>query len=194
MLLVVFLRRFLFVLLISFPQNAALPLLAAPARTWKQMIANMNTLASTAAAASAQIHLGSALPVCWTQPPMDPDSGSQRIQPFALLKAVAVRVSNGKTNFHFCGWLSSSIFRCLFVHHLSHIGDITTYLLRKFQRSSKDVPKKLKKVPKKFQRSSEEFQRSSKEVPKSSKEFPKKFQRSYKEGHMSLGLLFVCQK
>ena len=84
MLLVVFLRRFLFVLLISFPQSAALPLLAAPARTWKQMIANMNTLASTAAAASAQIHLGSALPVFSTQLGMGLDFGSQHSPRFAL--------------------------------------------------------------------------------------------------------------
>ena len=40
-------------------QSAALPPLAAPAQTWKLTTANMNTfLASTAAAASALIHVG----------------------------------------------------------------------------------------------------------------------------------------
>ena len=57
-------------------QSAALPPLAAPAQTWKPRTANMNTLASTAAAASAQIHLGSALLVFSTQQ-LELDSGSQ---------------------------------------------------------------------------------------------------------------------
>ena len=40
-------------------QSAALPPLAAPAQTWKLTTANMNTfLASSAAAASVQIHIG----------------------------------------------------------------------------------------------------------------------------------------
>ena len=39
-------------------QNAALPLLAAPAQTWKPTFANINGSVITAAAASAQIHLG----------------------------------------------------------------------------------------------------------------------------------------
>ena len=88
MLLVVFLRRFLFVLLISFPQSAALPPLAAPAQTWKPTTAKPSTLASTAAAASA--HLGSALLVSLIQLARL-DSG--RSLHFALQKAVAVKVS-----------------------------------------------------------------------------------------------------
>ena len=68
-----------------------MPPLAAPAQTWKPTIANIN-LASTAAVASAQIHLGSALLVFSTQQ-LDPDSG--RRSHFALQKAVAVKVSGG---------------------------------------------------------------------------------------------------
>ena len=45
-----------------FYQSAALPPLAAPAQTWKPTTANMNTfMATTAAAASVRIHIGSAL-------------------------------------------------------------------------------------------------------------------------------------
>ena len=59
-----------------FYQSAALPPLAAPAQTWKPRTANMNTLlAIIAAAASAQIHLGSALIVSLTQQ-LEPDFGS----------------------------------------------------------------------------------------------------------------------
>ena len=72
-------------------QSAALPpLLAAPAQTWKPKTVNMNGLANNAAAASAQIHLGSASLVSWT-PPLELESG--RGTPFALLKAAAARVS-----------------------------------------------------------------------------------------------------
>ena len=49
----------------------------------------MNTLATTAAAASAQIHLGSALLVSLIQP-LEKESGSNN---FALLEAVTARVS-----------------------------------------------------------------------------------------------------
>ena len=50
----------------------------------------MNTLAIIAAAASAQIHLGSASLVSWI-PPLELESG--RGTPFALLMAAAARVS-----------------------------------------------------------------------------------------------------
>ena len=59
-----------------FYQSVALPPLAAPAQAWKPKSANMNTLASTAAVASAQIRLGSSLLVFSIQP-LEPDSGSQ---------------------------------------------------------------------------------------------------------------------
>ena len=65
---------------ILFFQNVALPPLAAPARTWESETVNMNTLATTAAAASAQIHLGSALLVSLIQP-LEKESGSNN---FAL--------------------------------------------------------------------------------------------------------------
>ena len=67
-------------ILFFFFQNVALPPLAAPARTWESETVNMNTLATTAAAASAQIHLGSALLVSLIQP-LEKESGSNN---FAL--------------------------------------------------------------------------------------------------------------
>ena len=76
-----------------FYQSAALPSLAVPVQTWKSVTSKMNTLASTAAAASAQIHLGSALLVFSTQQ-LDPDSGSQ--SHFALQEAAAAKVSAEK--------------------------------------------------------------------------------------------------
>ena len=57
-------------------QSAALPPLAAPAQTWKSETANMNTLAIIAAAASAQIYLGSALLVFSIQQ-LELEHGSQ---------------------------------------------------------------------------------------------------------------------
>ena len=57
-------------------QSVALPPLAAPAQTWKPKTVKMNTLAITAAAASAQIRLCSALLVFLMQP-LDPVTGSQ---------------------------------------------------------------------------------------------------------------------
>ena len=68
----------------TFYQSVALPPLVAPAQAWKPKSANMNTLASTAAVASAQIRLGSSLLVFSIQPlqlELEPDSGSQH---FAL--------------------------------------------------------------------------------------------------------------
>ena len=67
-----------------------MPPLAAPAQTWKPKTVNMNGLANNAAAAGAQIHLGSASLVSWI-PPLELESG--RGTPFALLKAAAARVS-----------------------------------------------------------------------------------------------------
>ena len=61
---------------IIFFQSAALLLLGAPAQTWKPKTANMNTLAIIAAAASAQIHLGSALLVFSIQQ-LELEHGSQ---------------------------------------------------------------------------------------------------------------------
>ena len=75
-----------------FYQSAALPPLVAPAQTWKRTTANTNTfMETTAAAASVQIHIGSALLVFSTQQ-LEPDSGSQQTH-FVLQKAVAARVS-----------------------------------------------------------------------------------------------------
>ena len=75
-----------------FYQSVALPPPAAPAQTWKPKTASINTfLAITAAAASVQIHLGSALLVSSTQQ-LESDSGGQH---FALQEAVAARVSGG---------------------------------------------------------------------------------------------------
>ena len=83
-------------IVVSFCQSAALPPLAVPAQTWKPTTAKMNLwLTSTAAAASAQIHLGSALLVFSTQQ-LELDSGSQSHS--VLQKAVAVKVSGG------CSW------------------------------------------------------------------------------------------
>ena len=71
----------------------ALPPLAAPAQTWKPTTANMNTfLLTTAAAASVQIQVGSALLVSSTQQ-LEPNIGSQKAH-FALQMAVAVKVSD----------------------------------------------------------------------------------------------------
>ena len=66
---------------------------AAPAQTWKPKTANTRNLllANTAAAASAQMQLGSALLVSPTRP-LEPDSG--RCHQFAPETAVAARVSN----------------------------------------------------------------------------------------------------
>ena len=69
-------------------QSAALPPLAAPAQTWKPKTANMNTLATIAAAASAL--LGSALLVFSIQQ-LELEHGSQ--YHFALQEDVAARVS-----------------------------------------------------------------------------------------------------
>ena len=78
-----------------FYQSAALPPLAAPAQTWKHLTANTRLLAANAAAAaSAQIQLGSALLVSQTRP-LEPDSG--RWHQFALQTGVAARVSNLET-------------------------------------------------------------------------------------------------
>ena len=72
-----------------------MPPLAAPAQTWKHLTANTRLLAANAAAAaSAQIQLGSALLVSQTRP-LEPDSG--RWHQFALQTAVAARVSNVET-------------------------------------------------------------------------------------------------
>ena len=77
----------------TFYQSAASPSLAASAQTRKPTNANMNTsMATTAAAASAKIHLGSALLVFSTQQ-LDPDSGSQKTH--VLQKSVAAMVSGG---------------------------------------------------------------------------------------------------
>ena len=76
-----------------FHQSAALPPLAAPAQTWKPTTATMNTfMTATAAAASVQIQVGSALLVSSTQQ-LEPNIGSQKSH-FALLMAVAVKVSD----------------------------------------------------------------------------------------------------
>ena len=76
-----------------FYQSAALPPLAAPAQTWKPKTAKMNTFTSTAAAASVQIHIGSALLVFLIQQ-LELEHGSQ--YHFALQEDVAARVSAGK--------------------------------------------------------------------------------------------------
>ena len=73
-------------------QSAALPPLAATAQTWKPTTAKMNTLSTTAAAASVQIQVGSALLVSSTQQ-LEPNIGSQKSH-FALQMAVAVKVSD----------------------------------------------------------------------------------------------------
>ena len=70
-----------------------MPPLAAPAQTWKPTTANMKTLAIIAAAASAQIHLGSALLVFSIQQ-LELEHGSQ--YHFALQEDVAMRVSGDK--------------------------------------------------------------------------------------------------
>ena len=68
-----------------------MPPLAAPAQTWKHLTANTTLLAANAAAAaSAQIQLGSALLVSLTRP-LEPDSG--RCYHPALQTVVAARVS-----------------------------------------------------------------------------------------------------
>ena len=77
-----------------FHQSAALPPLAAPAQIWKPKTATMNTfLLTTAAAASVQIQVGSALLVSSTQQ-LEPNIGSQCTHHFALQMAVAVKVSD----------------------------------------------------------------------------------------------------
>ena len=78
-----------------FHQSAALPPLAAPAQTWKPTTAKMiMLLASTAAAASVEIQVGSALLVSSTQQ-LEPNIGSQKYH-FALQMAVAMKVSGAK--------------------------------------------------------------------------------------------------
>ena len=69
---------------------------AAPAQTWKPKTANTRQLLLTnaAAAASAQMQLGTALLVSLTQP-LEPDSG--RCHRFALQTAVAATVSDLET-------------------------------------------------------------------------------------------------
>ena len=89
-------------------QSAALPPLAASAQTWKPKTANMNTLLATiAAAASAQIHLGSALLVFSIQQ-LELEHGSQ--YHFALQEDVAARVSGGKEIVKMCFSLILEIF------------------------------------------------------------------------------------
>ena len=68
-----------------------MPPLAAPAQTWKHLTANTRLLAANAAAAaSAQIQLGSAWLVSQTRP-LEPDSGRSP-QQLVLQMAVATRV------------------------------------------------------------------------------------------------------
>ena len=73
-----------------FYQSAGWHPLAAPAQTLKPLTALF--LANTAAAANAQMHLGSALLVSLTRP-LEPDSGMICHHP-ALLTAAAARVSD----------------------------------------------------------------------------------------------------
>ena len=81
-----------------FHQSAALPPLAAPAQIWKPTTAKMNTFLkmitfmTTAAAASVEIQVGSALLVSSTQQ-LEPNIGSQKSH-FALQMAVAMKVSD----------------------------------------------------------------------------------------------------
>ena len=77
-----------------FDQNAAWPPPAVPAQTLKPTANTRLLLANAAAAASAQIQLGSALPVSLTRP-LEPDSG--RCRHPALQTAVAARVSDLET-------------------------------------------------------------------------------------------------
>ena len=63
-------------LIIYLSQSAAMPPLAAPAQIWMLTNVNMNILASAAAAASVQIHLGAASLVSSIQQ-LEPDSGSR---------------------------------------------------------------------------------------------------------------------
>ena len=77
-----------------FDQSAAWPPPAAPAHTLKPTASTRLLLATTAAAANAQIQLGSALLVSLTRP-MEPDSG--RCHQLALQTAVAARVSDMET-------------------------------------------------------------------------------------------------
>ena len=72
-------------------QSAASPPLAAPAATWKAMIANTSTSANTAVAEDAQSHIGSPSPV-FSIHPLEINIGSQ-LTPFALLKTVVAKVS-----------------------------------------------------------------------------------------------------
>ena len=74
-----------------------MPPLAALAQTWKPRTANMNTLATIAAAAGA--HLGSALLVFSIQQ-LELEHGSQ--YHFALQEDVAARVSGGKEIVKMC--------------------------------------------------------------------------------------------
>ena len=78
-----------------FYQSVALPPLAAPAQTWKPTTATLDTLGSNAAAASAQIHLGS-LWLVSLMLPLGQDSGSLH---FVLHKAVPARVSGEEKTF-----------------------------------------------------------------------------------------------
>ena len=66
-----------------------MPPLAAPAQIWMLTTVNMNILAIAAAAASVQIHIGSALLVSLT-PSLEINCGSHN---FALQEAVPARVS-----------------------------------------------------------------------------------------------------
>ena len=84
-------QKFIYLFIYHFYQSAALPPLGAPAQTWKPKTVNINTLASTAAAASVQIHIGSALLVFLIQP-LELGHGNQQTR-FALQKAAASRVS-----------------------------------------------------------------------------------------------------
>ena len=75
-----------------FYQSAGWPPLAAPAQTLKPVTANTRLLlANAAAAASAQIQLGSALFVSLTRP-VEPDSG--RSPQVVLQEGVAAKVSD----------------------------------------------------------------------------------------------------
>ena len=84
-----------------------MPPLAAPAQTWKSTTAKINGLATTAAVASAQIHLGSALLVFSIQQ-LELEHGSQ--YHFALQEDVAARVSGEKEIVKMCLSLILEIF------------------------------------------------------------------------------------
>ena len=73
-----------------FHQSAVLLLLVTLAQTWRPSTASISTSATTAAAGSAQTHIGSASPVSKMQQ-LELESGSRECL-FALQMAVAVMV------------------------------------------------------------------------------------------------------